>query len=122
KPINDAPSVTNPGNRTNVEDAQISLQITATDPEQSALLYTASNLPPGLVIDPRTGRIWGWIDPRAAGTYATSVTVNDLDGGITTVSFTWTVTNTNHAPQVRLMDHLALQVGQPINLPMAAQQ
>lgn len=121
-PVNDPPSVTNPGNRTNAEDAQVSLQIAATDLEQTSFLYTASALPPGLVIDPRTGRIWGWIDPRAAGNYSTSVTVDDLAGGTTTVAFSWAVTNTNHAPHLRWMGgNPAYQVGEQVGINVFAE-
>jgi Bacterial Ig domain/Putative Ig domain len=111
-PVNDPPSVTNPGPQTNAEDDEISLQITATDLEQSSFLYTAADLPPGLVIDPMTGKIWGWIDPQAAGTYGTSVSVDDFAGGVTTVNFTWTVTDTNHAPYVYRWHGLTTNVGQ----------
>jgi hypothetical protein len=51
-----------------------------------------------------TGKIWGWLGPTAAGTYSPSVTVDDLNGGQTTMSFTWEVEDTNHAPVIRPID------------------
>jgi hypothetical protein len=99
------PVVTNPGSQTSATDTSVSLQIQATsanDSSSTAFLYSASNLPPGLVIDPMTGNIWGWIDPAAwkQGSYAVSVTVDDQNGGVTTVNFSWTATMTDHAPYV----------------------
>jgi hypothetical protein len=99
-PVNQPPAVTDPGPQTNAEDAQVSLQLVATDPEQTNLLYDAYGLPPGLVMNAMTGRIWGWIDPRVHGSYTPIVTVDDLDGGVTTISFSWTVTHVNHPPHV----------------------
>lgn len=109
--VNDPPSVTNPGPQTNAEDDSVSLQIVATDLEETGFLYTASELPAGLVMDAMTGRIWGWIDPRASGTYTCYVTVDDLNGGTTTVSFDWTVTDTNHPPVVVRWSHGMTHVG-----------
>jgi len=109
--VNDPPSVTNPGPQSTPEDGQVSVQIVASDVEETAFLYTASELPPGLVMDAMTGRIWGWIDPRASGTYTSYVTVDDLNGGTTTVSFDWTVTDTNHPPVVVRWSHGMTHVG-----------
>ncbi len=96
--INQPPTLTNPGTQTNAEDAQVALPITASSPQNSGLVYTAYTLPPGLVMDATTGIISGWIDPRAHGTYASLVQVDDLNGGVTRTGFTWNVTHVNHAP------------------------
>jgi hypothetical protein len=98
--VNQPPVVVNPGSQTSAEDDKVSLQIVATKPDESGFKYTATGLPPGLVMEAKSGVIWGWVAPTAAGTYTPSVTVDDFNGGVTTVNFTWTVTHTNHAPSL----------------------
>ena len=89
-------------NRTDAENASITLNSPATDAEGDTLTYAASNLPPGLSINTATGQITGTISflGSASSPYATAVTVSE-DGGATvaaTDTFTWTVTNTNQPP------------------------
>ncbi|TLP77561.1 putative Ig domain-containing protein [Maribacter sp. ACAM166] len=105
-PVNLAPVVTNPGEQNGVEDNVVSLQVTATDPEDDDMTYSATNLPTGLSIDMATGLISGTITMGAAtnSPYAVDITVTD-DGTPsepTTVSFTWNVTDVrvNLAPVV----------------------
>ena len=95
--VNDAPLVTNPGNQTTPEGAAVSLQIQASDPEESTLSYSAGGLPPGLSINSGTGLITGTLPYTAAGTYEVTVTVSD---GLTSsnVNFTWVVTNVDIEP------------------------
>jgi len=94
---NRAPGVTSPGAQTSAEGAAVILPITATDPDGTALTYSATGLPAGLAIDPATGVISGTVGFDAAPSY--SVVVTASDGSLTgTASFTWTVTNTNRAP------------------------
>ena len=119
---NGAPSLTHPGNnRTDAEGDLLSLQVEATDPDGDALTYGATNLPPGLTIDPATGVIGGTIAfTAAAGSpYATVLTVSDALGATATTGCTWTVTDTNRAPvltpptdqQHVAGDLVALQIG-----------
>ncbi|WP_150452599.1 PKD domain-containing protein, partial [Arenibacter lacus] len=53
--VNQAPTVTSPGEQNNLEGAEISLQISATDPDGDTMDYSAVNLPTGLSIDLTTG-------------------------------------------------------------------
>jgi cytochrome c peroxidase/PKD repeat protein len=64
------------------------LQMVASDPNGDPLRYAAAGLPPGMDIDPTTGRISG--TPTAAGSYDVVVTVNDGLRHAGT-SFVWTV-------------------------------
>lgn len=96
-PLNSAnggqPVVGNPGDQTNNEGDTVSLQIVASDTDGDGLTYSATGLPPDLLIDLGTGEISGDIGSGAAGVYAVEVTVTD-DGSpnlSTSVSFTWTV-------------------------------
>lgn len=53
-------------------------------------VYTAHNLPVGLVIDPATGIITG--TPEAAVVKSCSVTLETGGGFVTSNGFTWTIT------------------------------
>src|SRR5438552_2845575 len=88
--VNNAPSLTNPGNRTNAANAVISLQLVATDPDGDVLTYSATGLPPSLTVNGTTGLISGTLS-SSAGTY--NVTATASDGALTnSKTFTWTVT------------------------------
>ncbi|MCK0137457.1 putative Ig domain-containing protein, partial [Arenibacter sp. S6351L] len=105
-PVNQAPVVTNPGVQNDIEGAVISLQVSATDPEDDGMSYSATGLPTGLSIDNATGLISGTIATGATtnSPYTVEVTVTD-DGTpaeSAMVSFTWNVTvdPVNQAPVV----------------------
>ena len=90
---NNPPTITNPGNQTNVEGDTVSLQIQANDPDPGDILtYSASGLPTGLSINSTTGLITG--TTNTANSFSPTVTVSDNNGGSNFTSFTWTV-NTN---------------------------
>ena len=65
------------------------------DPDGDVLIFTATGLPPGLVIDPNTGTISGTIDKAASqtGPFTVTITGTDPSGAATTTSVTYTVTN-----------------------------
>ncbi len=74
-----------------------------TDPIGVPLTFTATGLPKGLTIDPKTGTIAGTIDHDASvlapgGVYTVTVLASDGQGG--TVSETFTITSTNQAPNL----------------------
>jgi|GEM_PF-3937402 len=58
-----------------------------TDTNGDTFTYTASNLPPGLTIDPNTGAIAG--SPSGTGRFTTTITANDGHGGTTTQTVTF---------------------------------
>ena len=86
-------------NRTDSEGSVIAIDASATDPEADTLSYSATGLPPGVLIDTVSGIIIGVIDPSAgAGSpYTTTVTVSD-GTGTSSDSFIWTISATNQAP------------------------
>ncbi len=104
--INQAPVVTDPGEQNGVEGDVVSLQVTATDPDDDVLAYSATGLPTGLTMDAVTGLISGTIETGASvnSPYTVTVTVTDNGSPVesTTVIFTWNVTdvNVNQAPVV----------------------
>ena len=71
------------------------------DIDGDPLTYTATDLPPGLKIDPNTGLITGTLDNSASqggntgtpGVYEVTVTVTDPHGQTASQTFTYTVTN-----------------------------
>jgi len=87
-----APTITNPGPQTGVLGMALNLPITAADANQDALTFSASNLPPGLTINPNTGVISG--SPTTAGTYNPTVTVTDGNTPPVSVTFVWTINST----------------------------
>ncbi|MBN2113966.1 MAG: putative Ig domain-containing protein, partial [Acidimicrobiia bacterium] len=91
---NRPPTVANPGDRTDGEGTVISLPVAGSDPDGEALAWSATNLPPGLDIDPATGVISGTILPTAVlgSPYAVGIRAEDPGGLFDTTSFTWTVT------------------------------
>jgi hypothetical protein len=93
------PVLTNPGNRTNAENATVSLQLAATDPDGDTITYSATGLPPSLTVNATTGLISGTLSYTSAGTH-TVVATATAGGASDSETFTWTVTNTNRAPVV----------------------
>ncbi|PWF21741.1 retention module-containing protein [Corticimicrobacter populi] len=68
------------------------------DPDGDALTFSATNLPPGLSIDPVTGLITGTLDNSASqggngGVYTVVITATDSLGASTSLTFTWTALN-----------------------------
>ncbi len=102
------------------------------DPYGQPLTYSATSLPPGLSIDPTTGRITGTLDPDAArtapqtkgqggtldGTYTVIVTADDGHGGVATQTFTFDATNSAPVVVARTPDQAGTS-GTPITLDMA---
>lgn len=70
---NQAPTITNPGNRT-VKEGPFTLSISASDPDGNPLTFSATGLPGGLTINQSTGVISGTASP---GTSTITVTVSD---------------------------------------------
>lgn len=67
----------------------VSVQVVAGDADDDPLVYSATNLPPGLGIDAATGLITG--SATANGTYSVTITVNDNDEGSRSKTFEWLV-------------------------------
>jgi hypothetical protein len=91
---NAAPTLANPGSRTATVGQLTSLQLVGSDPDGTALTFSATGLPPGLILTASTGYISG--TPTTGGTY--TVTARVSDGVLTgSTTFTWTVTGVSAA-------------------------
>ncbi len=82
------PSIANPGAQSGAAGTPVSLQLSASDPNDDALNFAASGLPPGVFVNAVTGAITG--TPTAAGTFNVVVSATD---GVNTDSegFVWTI-------------------------------
>ena len=87
---NTLPVITDPGDQSSLVGDNINLIINATDSDSDTLVYSASGLVPGLVINSSTGIISGTISEGSDGNYNITVTVNDGTGSSNS-NFTWTV-------------------------------
>lgn len=85
-------AITNPGEQFNSVNSPVTLSMYGVAPGSGTLSFSATTLPPGLVLQSSNGVISG--KPTATGTYTTRITVTD---GITSAStqFTWTITPPN---------------------------
>ncbi|MEM7030210.1 MAG: putative Ig domain-containing protein, partial [Chloroflexota bacterium] len=86
---NQAPTLNNPGNQTSQVGQMINLSLTATDPDNDPLTFSATGLPDGLSIDANTGLISG--TPTMTGTYNVTATVSDIVANEDQQFFTWII-------------------------------
>lgn len=95
-PPNSEPTLTSPGNQTNIIGDTINLQLSASDPDNDGLTFQAINLPNGLNLNSNTGQISG--TPTVANTFAVSISIDDGFGGTDNRSFTWTINEPPNSP------------------------
>ena len=86
---NRPPTLAQPSNQSTTINVATPLALSANDPDGDALTYSASGLPPGLILTASTGQING--TPTTLGAYNVTVNVQDVRGGSDTKSFTWTI-------------------------------
>lgn len=87
---NRVPTLTSPGDRTDSEGDVLSLALAASDPDSDTLMFSATELPAGLSINPATGLISGTLADTSAGTYSVSAAVSDGSASVSQ-SFIWTI-------------------------------
>lgn len=92
---NAPPVLTQPPTQTSTPGEEVTLEITATDPDAypRPLVFSAGDLPPGLDIDPSTGTISGRVgfDGLAGSPHLVSITVDD-GAAQASIEFSWEVT------------------------------
>ncbi len=82
------PVLNSPGDQSTVVGTGVDLSLNATDPNGDPLRWSASGLPPGLGIDPASGRISG--TPSTPGVFTAVIAVSDGFNS-TSITITWTV-------------------------------
>jgi hypothetical protein len=111
-------TVTNPGTQTSAENAAVDLQIQATDSETGKTFsYSATDLPIGVSINSSTGAITG--TPTMAGSFTTTVTVNDGTSA-SSVNFDWTVGTSSNKVTVTNPGAQTSTVGTAVSLQIQA--
>jgi len=93
---NRTPVLSQPANQVSTIGASVSLTLSASDPDGTAVTYQAAGLPPGLTLTTTTGVIAGTLSPDSAGVYAVTVTASD-GSLIASRTFAWSV-NTSDLP------------------------
>ena len=94
---NAPPNVESPPDQTSTPGTIVVLDISASDPNNDTLAYTAIGLPPGLSINSSSGRISGVIGQNSIGTYQVVLTVDDGQNRVLR-DFTWRVVNPTATP------------------------
>ncbi|MGB7301036.1 MAG: galactose oxidase-like domain-containing protein [Burkholderiaceae bacterium] len=105
---NQAPFVSSPGSQVNTIGDTVNLSLSATDPENDALTWTATNLPTGLSINPTTGVISGVV--TAAGTSNVLAMVSDGSSEDNT-GFIWTVTDPGSETVCNILHNGGFELG-----------
>ena len=110
------------GDRTDDEGAFVTIDAGATDPDGDPLVYEATGLPDGIIIDDDTAEISGTIAFTAAAGSPYSVEVTVRDGSLVddTDTFTWTVTNVNRSPTLGPIGDQEVAEGDTENVPISA--
>jgi VCBS repeat-containing protein len=93
--VNDTPVAADLPDKTNFEGETVTVPTAQSfaDPDGDPLTFTATNLPPGLAINPTTGVISGTLPPGASagGPFTVVVTASDGKGGTITADFVYTI-------------------------------
>jgi hypothetical protein len=121
-PTNEPPVLTNPGSQFSVEGDAVSLDLVATDPNEDAISFDATNLPDGLSVDPGTGRISGTVSVGASANapFAVTITATDPGGLIDSESFSWRVTAGNRPPTLQSPPDQDMTEGTEVSLQLVA--
>ena len=113
-------------NKTNTEGDNANITVTASGGDGN-LVYSASNLPAGVTIDPTNGLIGGTIANGASNNspYTVGISVDDSDTDNTDVqstSFVWTINPTNQSNPIVLtpLSNQSSQEGNSVSLPVQA--
>ena len=119
-----APALVNPGTQDSVEGGSPDLTLSATDPDNNLLSYGATNLPPGLSIDPTYGTITGSVSYSDAASSPYVVTVTATNDRLSdSQTFLWNVTPP--APSIDnatdpVWDGLNSAEGEALSVPVVA--
>ncbi len=120
-PLNNPPSISNPGDQTATVGDVVSLDISASDPDGDSLVFSATGLPIGLSISNNDGSVGG--SPTTSGISNVTVTVDDGNGGSDSVDFSWvidSVTEVNRPPTILSPGDQTSEIGISVSLAINA--
>jgi hypothetical protein len=117
---NQAPVLTNPGNKSVNEGAALTFTVSATDPDGDSLIYSANSLPSGATFTPAS-RTFSWTPASGqAGIYA-NVQFIASDSQLTdSENITITVNNANRSPVMSPIGNKSVTVGQLLTFTVSA--
>ncbi len=82
-----------------IEDSLITFTVSALDPDNDPLLFSASNLPAGATFDTSGAKTFTWTpDFDQAGNFAVTFTVDDNRTGVVTKQVSFSISNKNRIP------------------------
>ena len=107
------------GNQSVDEGSLLSFTLSASDPDNDPLTFSAANLPPGASFDPAT-RTFTWTPTLTqSGTYSITFTVSD--GALTdSETITLTVNNANQAPTLNPIGNQSVDEGSSLSFTVSA--
>jgi len=112
-PVDQAPTLLTPPERTVREGDPIRIQLAASDPEGAPLYYSSRFLPGGSFLDPHTGEFEWTPGFTQAGTYHIPFSVGDGTSA-TSVTATITVLNVNGLPEFDQLGEWQVREGQTL--------
>ncbi len=115
---NSAPVLAAIGDQSSTVGTAVSVSPSASDTNSDTISWSATGLPTGLSINSSTGAITG--TPSAAGSYSTSVSISDGNGGSDSESLTWTVVVGNAAPVLTPIEDRSATVDVAVSFTPAA--
>ncbi len=95
--VNDAPVITNPGNKSSAAGEAVNFAVSASDVDGDPVTFSATGLPPGVEIAP-DGTVSGAASTAAGSPFSVEVVADDGHGGTDTATFSWTVVEGETAP------------------------
>ena len=121
--VNDPPSVSSITDKTAQDGLQLTVQVSATDPELDTLTYSLDSPPAGATIDSSTG-LFRWTPSEAQSPATFTITVRTTDDGsphrFTLTSFDVVVAEHNDPPQWTPVSNRTIPEGVPAQITLAA--
>ncbi|MBP1909263.1 PGF-pre-PGF domain-containing protein [Methanolobus bombayensis] len=107
------------GDRSVNEDNQISFTLSATDPDDDSLLFSASDMPFGAMLNNSTGEFRWTPTYEQAGTYLTKFVVSD-GSNVDSEYITITVNDVNREPVLSPLSTIQVNENEEINITLSA--
>ena len=117
---NRAPVLSTIGNQSVAEGQRLSFTVSATDPDNDSLSYSATSLPTGATFTAST-RTFSWTPGfTQSGSYQVTFKASDPGGLADTETISITVTNVNRPPVLNPIGSKTVAEGQPLTLTISA--